>query len=67
MTAPTYSIAIIDENTALITWEDGIELYLALNEGDADLIREGADPVAEGWEDGLGNTVCYENARGTEE
>lgn len=63
MNGKNYEIGIVDENTALITWEDGREMTIALNEGDADLIREGADPVAEGWEDGLGNTVCYENSK----
>lgn len=51
---------------AFVTWtsEDGSEASqtIALNPGDALLILKGADPVAEGWEDGAGRPVCYRQA-----
>lgn len=56
------------EGTATVTWdgEDGLVLSqdIDLNEGDMERIVLGADPVAEGWEDGLGRAVCRENASG---
>ncbi len=55
------------EGVATVTWAaDGIELSqdIDLNEGDFEKIVLGADPVAEGWEDGLGRVVCKENASG---
>ena len=31
--------------------------FISANEGDWELIYDGADPIAEGWEDGCGNTL----------
>ena len=55
------------EGVATVTWAaDGLVLSqdIDLNEGDMERIVLGADPVAEGWEDGLGRAVCAENASG---
>ncbi len=30
------------------------------NEGDWELILNGADPIKDGWEDGLGNSLSYD-------
>ena len=54
------------EGVATVTWrDDGGECSqrIYLNPGDYERIESGADPVAEGWEDGLGNLVCKDNAR----
>ena len=37
---------------------------IVLNEGDYDLLQDGADPVADGWEDGQGHPVSYDYAEG---
>ena len=55
------------EGIATVTWAvDGLELSqdIDLNEGDFEKIVLGADPVAEGWEDGNGVLVCRGNASG---
>lgn len=56
------------DGIATVMWTvDGIEVSqdIALNEGDFARIASGADPVAEGWEDGSGwKTVCLGNASG---
>lgn len=55
------------EGVATVTWAaDGLVLSqdIDLGEGDMERIVLGADPVAEGWEDGLGRVVCRENASG---
>jgi len=52
---------------AAVTWtEDGREFvqYISLNPGNFEEIVLGADPVAEGWEDGCGKPVCRANATG---
>lgn len=53
------------EGMAVVTWdgEDGpVSQAINLNEGDMEKIVLGADPVAEGWEDGIGRQVCKANA-----
>ena len=50
---------------AAVTWtEDGREFvqFISLNPGDFEEIVLGADPVADGWEDGCGKLVCRANA-----
>lgn len=77
ITADTYSGELEDgarieadriDGIATVTWTvDGIEVSqeIALNEGDFARIASGADPVAEGWEDGSGwRPVCLGNASG---
>lgn len=62
-TGISYTISIDNlDDYATVEWEDGARQIIVLNRGDADLIRNGADPVRDGWEDGAGNLVCYENA-----
>ena len=53
------------EGMAFVTWdgEDGpVSQTINLNPGDFEKIVLGADPVAEGWEDGIGRQVCKANA-----
>lgn len=57
----TYKVSWTDE-IATVTWDDGAEQMIVLNIGDRDLLEQGHDPVAEGWEDGCGNAVCRANA-----
>ena len=57
-----YTVTAEDRDTGVIRWADGSVMTIALNPGDAERIGDGADPVEEGWEDGCGNTVCWENA-----
>ncbi len=33
---------------------------ISISDGDWELIKEGADPIEDGWEDGIGNTLSYE-------
>lgn len=50
---------------ATVEWssDSGIRRQtIVLNEGDYDLLADGADPVAEGWEDGQGHPVGYDYA-----
>ena len=58
------------EGVATVTWTspDGSARRqdISLNDGDMERIVLGADPVAEGWEDGAGRLVCFENAEGCE-
>lgn len=61
-----YTIHLFDADTCTIEWEDGRTMAIALGHGDAELIRNGANPVAERWEDGCGHLVCYENAQEAE-
>lgn len=45
------------------TLEGDILGYVMFDDGGEELIKElnnGADPIAEGWEDGLGNTISLE-------
>lgn len=55
------------DGIAAVTWtpRDGSApraMDISLNAGDFDSILLGADPVAEGWEDGCGNLVSWDNA-----
>ena len=58
------------EGVATVTWTspDGTARtqVVALNDGDMERLVLGADPVAEGWEDGAGNLVCYDNSEASE-
>ena len=50
---------------AVVEWAGGSGIRrqtIVLEEGDYDLLCDGADPVAEGWEDGQGRSVCFDNA-----
>ena len=41
--------------------KDGDPLgIITVNEGDWELILNGADPIKDGWEDGLGNSLSYD-------
>ena len=41
--------------------KDGDPLgIISVNEGDWQLILNGADPIKDGWEDGLGNSLSYD-------
>ena len=41
--------------------KDGDPLgIISVNEGDWELILNGADPIKDGWEDGLGNSLSYD-------
>lgn len=43
------------------TSKDGDPLgIISVNEGDWELILNGADPIKDGWEDGLGNSLSYD-------
>ena len=33
---------------------------ISINPGDWEEIENGADPISDGWEDGIGNIVCAE-------
>lgn len=54
------------EGTADVRWraKDGTRYHqtIVLNDGDFEAIALGSDPVADKWEDGNGNLVCYDNA-----
>lgn len=54
------------DGIATVTWPDGAIQTISLNQGDFELLALGADPEAEGWEDGMGNVVCRENAKEAE-
>lgn len=50
---------------AAVTWAEDERFYIqyiSLNPGDYKEIALGADPVADGWEDGCGKLVCRKNA-----
>ena len=50
---------------ATVEWssDSGIRWQtIVLDEGDYDLLADGADPVADGWEDGQGHPVSYDYA-----
>lgn len=55
-----YITEILDDESAIVMWSDGLTQAIRLNPGDADLIRHGADPVADLWEDGNGRAVCHD-------
>lgn len=54
------------KETDLLRFEDekgDILGYVAFDDGGEELVKEldnGADPIAEGWEDGIGNTINIE-------
>lgn len=54
------------EGLAEVVWraKDGTRYHqtILLDDGDFEAIAMGIDPVAEGWEDGAGSLVCYDNA-----
>ena len=50
---------------AVVEWAGGSGIRrqtIVLNPGDYDLLVDGADPVADGWEDGQGHPVSYDHA-----
>lgn len=60
------------KETDLLRFEDldgNILGYVSFNDGGEELTNEldsGADPIAEGWEDGIGNTISLDGWGGKE-
>jgi len=54
------------KETDLLRFEDlegNLLGYVSFNDGGEELTKEldnGADPIAEGWEDGIGNTISLD-------
>lgn len=52
---------------AIVTWpEKGYEQSISITPREFIDLAMGADPIADGWEDGCGRRVCIENAREVE-
>lgn len=48
---------LVDCNAVRASKDGEILGYISINEGDWELIENGADPIEDDWEDGLGNPL----------
>lgn len=57
---------VVHKETDVLRFEDlngEILGYVSFDDGGKELVKEldnGADPIAEGWEDGIGNTISLD-------